>query len=384
MLNFSYVNPVKVVFGKGQISRLRELIPMNAKILITYGGGSIKKNGVYTQVKDALAGHHWLEFGGIEPNPKYETCMQVVEMVKREKIDFLLSVGGGSVLDGTKFIAAAAKYEGGEPWDILEKGAEVKDAVKIGCVMTLPATGSESNSLAVISRNSTQQKLAYYSEKSFPQFCILDPETTMSLSERQVANGIVDTFVHVSEQYMTYPVNTPLQDRMAEGIYLTLIEETPKVKADPMNYEVRANLMWCATWGLNGWIAQGCVQDWLTHMIGHEITALTGTDHGRTLALVLPAVWSYLRESKKEKLLQYAQRIWGITGNDSNQVIDEAISRTKAFFRQAGITATKAEYGVTDEVCRKIAEIAETRNPRWGERQNITGKDVLAILDLCD
>ncbi|MDO4569783.1 MAG: iron-containing alcohol dehydrogenase [Planctomycetia bacterium] len=383
MLNFEYCNPVNIVFGKGQIAKLSKLVPEGVKILVTYGGGSIKKNGVYDQVMQALEGRDVLEFGGIEPNPRYETCMKAVEIVKREKVGFLLAVGGGSVLDGTKFIASAALFEGEEPWDILTIGAEVKDAVPIGAIMTLPATGSEMNGHAVISRNSTGEKLAFWSQKVFPRFAILDPTTTMSLPERQVANGIVDTFVHVCEQYMTYPADTPIQDREAEGALLTLIEEGPKVFIDPTNYNVRANLMWAATVGLNGWMGQGCPQDWATHAIGHEITAFTGTDHGRTLALVMPALWKHEREAKRAKLLQYAQRVWGIQGGDPEKNIDLAIEKTVEFFKSVKIDASKRAYGLTDEICDKIVNVFNTRGVRLGERGAISGKEVGEILKLC-
>ncbi len=291
MLNFTYHNPVKVVFGKGAIAELPKLIPAEAKVLMTYGGGSIKQNGVYEQVIHAMQGRPMLERGGIEPNPRYETCMKAVELAKAEGVDFLLAVGGGSVVDGTKFIAAAVPYRGGDPWDmLLDWGRVPANPLPLGCVLTLPATGSEMNGGAVISRESTGEKLFFVTPQTFPRFSILDPETTYSLPPRQVANGIVDAWVHTTEQYLTYPAEAPLQDRQAEAILLTLIEEGPKALADPQNYAVRANLMWCATQALNGLIGCGVPQDWATHMIGHELTALYGIDHAQSLALVLPGV----------------------------------------------------------------------------------------------
>ncbi|MDO5113880.1 MAG: iron-containing alcohol dehydrogenase [Planctomycetia bacterium] len=382
MQNFEYCNPVRIVFGKGQIARLAELIPQNAKILMTSGGSSIHHNGVYEQVMEALRGRHLLEFRGIEPNPRYETIMKALKLVQAEKIDFLLSVGGGSVLDGTKFLAASAKFEGEDPWDILAKNAEVKTALPIGCVMTLPATGSEMNGFSVVSRESTEEKLAFWSQQVFPVFSILDPEVTKTLPDRQVSNGIVDTFVHVCEQYVTYPVDTPIQDRQAEGVLLTLVEEGPKVFADPDNYDVRANLFWAATVGLNGWLGQGCVQDWATHAIGHEITAFTGTDHAQTLALVLPALWKHQRRKKEDKLVQYAKRVWNIEGENHDVVIDAAIEKTVEFFKSVGIDASRRAYGVTDEVCRKIADVFLARGTVLGERGNITGNEVYEILQL--
>ena len=380
MENFDYCNPVHVVFGKGQIAKLAELVPENATILMTAGGGSIKRNGVYDQVKAALAGKNVIEFFGIEPNPKYETLMKAVEIVKEQKVDFLLAVGGGSTLDGTKFIAAASKFTDGDPWKILEEGAEIKDAVPLGCVMTLPATGSEMNNFAVVSRLSTNEKLAFSSPKVFAKFSILDPSVTMSLPPRQVANGIVDTFVHICEQYLTYPQGTLVQDRQAEALLRVLIEEGPKALTDPMNYEVRANLVWAATKGLDRWLGQGCVQDWATHGIGHEITAFTGADHAQTLALVMPALWKHQIENKREKLLQYAAQVWGIQGENEDAVIEEAIAKTVEFFKSVGMNASRSAYGVTDEVIDKIVAVFNARGTKLGERANIGGKEAGEIL----
>ena len=277
-------------------------------MLLAYGGGSIKNNGVYQQVCDALSDHQVVEFAGIEPNPSYETTMRAVELVKSEQVDFILAVGGGSVIDGCKFIAAAAKFDG-EPWDILAKNAKVTDAVPLGVVLTLPATGSESNSFAVVSKLATKDKFAFGSPLVQPKFAILDPSVMASLPERQITNGIVDAFVHVMEQYLTYSVNAKVQDRFAEGILQTLIEEGPKMFAEP-DSDARANVMWSATMALNGLIGAGVPQDWSTHGIGHEITALYGLDHAQTLAIILPRMMWEMREEKQEKLLQYAKRIW--------------------------------------------------------------------------
>ncbi len=384
MNNFRYKNPVEVVFGKGTIATLSELIPAGTAVMMTYGGGSIKKNGVYDQVLAALKNHRVIEFGGIEPNPRYETCMKAVETAKKENVGFLLAVGGGSVLDGTKFISAAMRYQGADPWDILEKGAAVVDAVPLATVITLPATGSEMNTFAVISRDSTMQKLAFASPKVFPQFAIIDPETNFSLPMRQLTNGIVDTFVHVSEQYMTYPVNSPLQDRQAEAIYQVLLEEGPKAVKNPNDYDSRANICWAATWGLNGWINCGVPQDWATHGIGHEITAFTGTDHAQTLALVLPAVWNHQRQAKAEKLVQFGRRVFGLTEPDREKMIDLVLEKTKAFFREVGMEPSKKNYGVTDDVCRKIVERFEKTGTKLGEHGNLGAKEIGEILQLCD
>jgi len=382
MNNFIYQNPVKIVFGKGQIAKLPELIDANKTILMTYGGGSIKKNGVYDQVKKALAGRKLLEFGGIEPNPRYETLMKAAEVCKKEGVSFLLSVGGGSVLDGTKFIALAAKYKAGDPWDILAKQAPANEAIPLGCILTLPATGSEMNSGFVISREATKEKLAAFNPNVFPLFSILDPETTFTLSKEQTANGIVDAFVHVMEQYMTYPVYAPLQDRQSEAILLTLIEEAPKVMENPQDYNTRAAIMWTATQALNGLIACGVPQDWATHMIGHELTAFYGLDHGKTLAIVLPGVLRHQLKNKEKKLLQYGQRVWKINPTKPDAAL-KAIDKTEKFFRSVGIKTKLSEYSIGKEKFSEIADRFRRRGMRLGEHQAIGPEQVIEILNLC-
>lgn len=380
MNNFIYQNTVKIVFGKGSIKELAALIPKGARILMTYGGGSIKKNGVYEQVKESLKGFDLLEFGGIEPNPRYETLMKAVEICKKSNINFLLSVGGGSVLDGTKFISVAALYEDGDPWDILSKYTEPKNAIPLGSVLTLPATGSEMNMFAVISRDSTNEKLSFGHPLVYPKFSILDPETTFSLSVWQTANGIVDAFVHVMEQYMTYPANASVQDRMAEALIMTLIEEGPKVLKNPNNYNLRANIMWTATLALNGLIGCGVPQDWATHMIGHELTAFYGLDHARTLAIVLFGVWKHQKKMKEEKLKQYAKRIWNLDGNEA---ADKVIELTEQFFRSLGMKTHLKENGIGTEKFEEIAKRFEMRNQKLGEHENIGKEEVIEILNLC-
>ena len=380
MQNFIYHNPTKLVFGRGTIGQLRDLIPAGQRILMTYGGGSIRKNGVYDQVKRALRGRRVLEFGGVEPNPRYETLMKAVSVCRRERVDFLLAVGGGSVLDGTKFIAAAALYRPGDPWDIMAKHAPVSQALPLGCVLTLPATGSESNMFAVISRESTREKLAFSSPCVFPLFSILDPTTNFSLPRRQVQNGIADAFVHVMEQYLTYPADAPLQDRQAEALVKTLIEEGPKVLRRPRHFAARANLVWCATQALNGLIGSGVPQDWTTHMIGHELTAFYGLDHAQTLVVVLPAVWKHQQKAKARKLVQYAERVWGVKrGNKA----DLAIRKTEAFFRSLGLKTRLSEYGIGAEQFPEIAARFDQRGMKLGERQRIGSRQVREILELC-
>lgn len=380
MYNFEYKNPVKIIFGKGTIPNVVNEIPVNKKILMTYGGGSIKRTGVYDQVKSALKGFDLLEFGGIEANPHYETCMKAVELVKNEEVGFILAVGGGSVLDATKFIAAAALYTENDPWDILAKGAEIKAALPLGSVLTLPATGSEMNGNAVITKVATQEKKSLGSSLVMPQFSILDPECVFTLPDRQVANGVVDAFVHVMEQYLTFNVNTPLQDRLAEAILTTLIEEGPKVMANRNDYEAAANFMWCATMALNGLIAVGVPQDWATHMIGHELTAFHGIDHARTLAIVLPGIMNLKRKNKKDKIIQYGERIWGINEGTDDEKIDAAIAKTIAFFESMGIPTTLPEYDVPASSIDRISLRFKESGFKFGEKQDIDYQMVEFIL----
>lgn len=384
MNNFVYFNPVKVVFGKGSISSLSDLIPKGQKIMLAYGGGSIKQNGVYDQVVKALKGYDVVEFSGIEPNPGYETCMQAVEIVKKEKVEFILAVGGGSVLDGVKFIAAASKFEGGDPWKILSDKAEVKSAMPLGSVITLPATGSEMNAYSVISKKSTNEKFAFYSPEVFPKFSIIDPEVTFSLPKRQVINGLVDTFVHVVEQYATFNVNSPLQDRQAEAILNTLVEISKDVLNKENDYESRANFFWCATSALNGVISCGVPQDWATHMIGHELTALYGIDHAQSLAIVLPRVWKYNLELKQQKLLQYGERVFGIEGKDNKKTALKVIKRTEKFFQKLGIKTELSDYKIeAKDAADKISERFKLREAKLGEKEQLTYKDIKKILKNC-
>lgn len=384
MENFVFHNPVKLIFGKGQIAQLGREVPKGARVLFAYGGGSIKANGVHAQVVAALNGadHAFVEFGGIEPNPRYETLMKAVELARAEKLDFVLAVGGGSVADGCKFIAAAIPFEG-EPWDILAKHAKVRAATPLGVVLTLPATGSEMNSYAVISRAATQEKLAFGSPLVTPRFSVLDPETTYSLPPRQIGNGIVDAFVHVLEQYLTFPADAPLQDRLAESVLATLVDIGPKAMANPPDYQARANLMWCATMALNGLIGQGVPQDWTTHYIGHELTALTGIDHARTLAAVWPGVVAVQRAAKRAKLAQFAARVWGIEDGPESRRIDAAIAKTRAFFESVGVPTGLAGYddipaGVADLIADRLAQRGGLP---LGERGDVDRDAVKRILE---
>ncbi|WP_434930853.1 iron-containing alcohol dehydrogenase [Shewanella sp. HL-SH5] len=348
MLNFNYRNPTHVVFGKDRIAELDQLVPANAKVLITYGGGSVVRFGTLDKVKAALGNRTVVEFGGIEANPKYDTLMQAVEVARKENIDFLLAVGGGSVMDGTKFIALAIQFEG-DTASLLHHGfapvpvAEDK-VIPLGVIATLPATGSEMNAFAVVSYKGGKFPVNHPSV--YPTFAMLDPELTFSLPKIQVANGVVDAFVHVLEQYATYPVDARVQDRTAEGIMRTLIEIGPITVEEPTNYEARANLMWSATSALNGMIGVGVPFDWTTHMIGHELTAIFNIDHAQTLAVVLPSVWRVLKTQKHAKLLQYAERVWDITEGDEDSRVEQAIVKTEAFFQQVGLKTRLRDHGV--------------------------------------
>lgn len=379
MNNFDFYNPTKILFGKGKISEIKHEIPQDAKVLVTYGGGSIKRNGVYDQVAEALQSFDWTEFGGIEPNPRYETCMRAVKKVKEENIDFLLAVGGGSVYDGTKFISAATYFEG-DPWDILAKGADVTKALPLAGILTLPATGSEMNSVAVITKEETHEKLPFGNPLLYPKFSVLDPSVTSSLSQRQTANGVVDAFVHVMEQYMTYPTGNHLQERFAESILLTLIEDGTEYYENPGNYEKAANIMWSATMALNGLVGAGVPNDWSTHMIGHELTAFHEIDHARTLAIVLPGTWTVLKSNKRVRLLQYAERVWKITSGTEEAKIEEAIQKTEQFFNSLGIKTRLSDYDVGEATIRKVVKRFQERQWYLGENKNVGPENVEKIL----
>lgn len=350
MLNFNFYNPTHIVFGKDRLTEIAGLVPANAKILITYGGGSIKKFGTFDKITEVLKDFEVYEFGGIEPNPQLSTCLKAVELVKEKNIDFLLSVGGGSVLDATKYISIAAKYEDDDYASLIKGGfnpAPVTDAIPLGSVLTLPATGSEMNCFSVIS--SDEGKFGWLSPLVFPKFSVLDPTLTYTLPIKQVANGITDTFVHIVEQYITYPVDAKVQDRFAEGVLQTLIEIAPKAINEPEDYNTRANFMWAATVALNGIIGSGVPQDWSTHMIGHEFTDRFGIDHGRTLALVLPTLLRERKVKKEAKLLQYAERVWNITEGTTDEIIEAAIVKTEEFFNSLEVPTRISEYDIKKE-----------------------------------
>lgn len=382
MNDFNFYNPTRIVFGKNTIAQLDALVPAKARVLVLYGGESARKNGTLDEVRTALGDRDVQEFGGIEPNPAFETLMQAVKQIQREKNDFLIAVGGGSVIDGTKFIAAAACFEG-DPWSIMEThGSNVTQALPFASVLTLPATGSEMNNGAVITRSATHTKLPFMSPHVFPQFSILDPTKTFTLPEKQVANGVVDAFVHVVEQYLTYPVDARVQDRFSEGLLQTLIEIGPKLMTDKQNYDLCANLMWTATLALNGLIGAGVPQDWSTHMIGHELTARYGIDHARTLAIVLPANLQVRRAAKREKLLQYAARVWGISNGNEEERIDAAIAKTRTFFESLGLPTTLSAYNLGEQDINAIVGQLEAHGmTALGEKSDLTPEISRRILE---
>ncbi|MEK6451903.1 MULTISPECIES: iron-containing alcohol dehydrogenase [unclassified Myroides] len=384
MLNFELYNPTRLLYGEGQIGEIKNYIPANAKVLIAYGGGSIFKNGVYDQVKEALQGFDVVEFGGIEPNPHFETVVKAVDIIKAEGVDFILGVGGGSVIDGVKFISAAVYFEG-DPIAIVQKKMRVDwKAMPYGAILTLPATGSEMNCGAVVTIEKTKEKLSFEGESLYPVFSVCDPKVIASLPERQIANGLADSFVHVLEQYLTFPQNAPLQDRFAEGILSTVIEVSKPILEDPTNYEAANNYMWCCTMALNGLISKGVKVDWVTHAIGHELTALYGIDHGRTLAIIGPNLYRVMFETKKEKLAQLGRRVFNIQGDNDDVVAKEAIEAMVEFFHSLGIQTKISDY--TEDFEKASAFIADRFAERgWeamGEKHNITVDKVKEIVEL--
>jgi len=382
MDNFNFQNPVKIIFGRDRLPSITAEIPKHSKLMITCGGGSIRKNGVYDQVINALTGFNHIEFWGIEPNPLFETLIKAVDIARAEKVDFLLAVGGGSVADGTKLISAAIPFDG-DPWEIVKRRAKPTKVVPFGCVLTLPATGSEMNCGAVITRRDTREKLSFQNPMVFPRFSVLDPTFTYSLPAVQVANGIVDAFVHVTEQYLTFPAQAPIQDRFSEGILCTLIEEGPKTIANTTDYDSRANLMWAATMALNGLIGCGVPQDWATHMIGHELTAFFGLDHAQTLAVVLPSLLWVQRDSKRWKLVQYAKRVWNINDGGEAELIESAIGKTRSFFESLGLSTHLSDLGATEDISDLIVSRFQSRNMLpMGDSKDLCADKIREILRL--
>ncbi|WP_299247917.1 iron-containing alcohol dehydrogenase [uncultured Lacinutrix sp.] len=384
MNNFEFKNPTKIIFGKDTIEKVKEEIPQDAKVLLLYGGGSIKKNGIYDQVKTALANVEVVEFGGIPANPEYSVLIEVLKVIKDQNINYLLAVGGGSVIDGTKFLSAAALFDGDTPWDILTKNIRTEKGMPFGTVLTLPATGSEMNSGAVITRAETKEKLAMGGPGLFPEFSILDPQVITSIPQRQLANGLTDAFTHVLEQYMTYPIGAILQDRFAESILQTLVEVAPTVIKDPTDYKAASNFMWSCTMALNGLIQKGVPGDWAVHAIGHELTALFGIDHARTLAVIAPSHYKFNFEDKKEKLAQYGERVWNITEGSTDDKAYAAIEKTVDFFHELGIDTKLSDYtkdyeGTAEEISKRFTDRGWTG---LGEHQTLSPDKVEKIVKM--
>ncbi len=373
MNNFNFFNPTRIVFGEGQIKEINQLIPETARVMILFGGQSAKKHGTVDEVISALGDRYFEEFGGIEANPSYTTLMRAVEQIRDNQLDYLLAVGGGSVIDGTKFVAAAVNCDG-DPWqEILVNGAkEIQSALPFGSVLTLPATGSEMNANSVVTRYETQEKLAFNNPQVYPQFSVLDPTKAYTLPAKQLANGVVDAYTHIMEQYLTYPVGAKVQDRFAEGLLLTLIETGPELLETPADYNLQANFMWTATLALNGLIGAGVPQDWATHMIGHELTALHGLDHAQTLAIILPSIMQEQRAHKHDKLLQYAERVWHITEGDDESRINLAITKTRDFFEQMGVKTRLSDYQIhADAIPVMIKQLGEHGLNQLGEHGDV-------------
>lgn len=380
MQNFSFKNPTKLIFGKDSISTLSKEIPTGTKVLLLFGGGSVKRNGVYEQVTNALKEYDTKEFWGIESNPKVETCRDAIAVGRAHGSDFVLAVGGGSVIDAAKLISASLLSEK-DPWDIVRRGVAKGPFVPLGTVLTIPATGSEMNRGSVISKGETKEKFAFYGQ--FPIFSIIDPEVTYSLPKYQLACGVADSFAHILEQYMTYPGQSRVMDRWAEGLLLTLQEIGPKVVWEAPDYDLRCDFMVTATMALNGFIAWGVVEDWSTHMIGHELTALCNITHGHSLAIVFPALLRVMKNhGKREKLLQYADRVWGITAGNEEKRIEAAIAMTEGFFRSIGLSTRLEENAIGEDTIEEIVHRFRERKVQFGEKGLVDAEKTNEILHL--
>lgn len=384
MNNFELHNPTRIYFGRDQILKLKSLIPKNANILFIYGQNSIKTHGIYSKIVDQLKPFKVMEFPNVEPNPSVEHLSKAINICKENDINFLICAGGGSVIDATKFISIAThSTQSNDPWYMITKKLPISKAIPFGTILTLPATGSEMNCASVISKKSTKEKIGFIRSEMYPQFSILDPSYTFSLSSEQTANGIIDSFVHVLEQYLTYPVNSPIQDRFAEGILLTLIEEGPKALEFPTEYDIRANIMWSSTVALNGWISPGVPQDWTTHMVGHQLTALFNIPHAQTLAILLPSVMEYQKTKKRDKIIQFAQRVWSLKNNDENLLVDMCISKTRHFFESLGIKTRLSKYGIQRNQLPLVLDALKKQGLVYlGEHQDIRLEDSQKILEI--
>lgn len=377
-MKFSYVNPTLIQFGQQQIAALTDLIAKDQKVLVVYGGGSIKKNGVYDEVAAALEGFDWVEFSGVGANPTIEVLDQAVKICKEQGIDFVLGVGGGSVIDGVKYIAASAVYDG-EGWDIPTGKHTIISALPIGAVLTLPATGSESNQNSVVSKEATKQKLPFASPEVLPKFAIMDPDVMKTLPQRQLVNGLVDAWVHTCEQYLTFPEGALVQEGYAEALLKAL--KTLGDNFESQDDAWRANLMWAANQALNGLIGSGVSQDWATHMIGHELTAAYGVDHARSLAIVQPSLLRNQFAVKKAKLEQMGKNVFGLAQTDD--LAEQTIQAIEAFYHSLDVATELTEHG--DDKAAAIDNIIGKLEAHGmvalGENQAITLKESREILE---
>lgn len=385
MDNFTFYNPTKIHFGRGAITKISEEIPANTKVLITYGGGSIKKNGIFDQINFALANNRIYEFGGIEPNPEYSTLLKAVALIKTEKIEYIIAAGGGSVIDGTKFIAAASKLEPEQDaWLLIQNRIPVNEVMPFGAVLTLPATSSEMNHIGVISNYKTKEKFSFRDYKLFPKFAILDPETTYSLPQHQLANGIVDGFIHVAEQYLNDAPNAMVQDRFAESLMKIFIEEGPKAyKAKKPDYDTRANLMWATSWSLNTLLQMGIKIDFGTHKWGHELTALYGIDHARSLAVIFPTMLRLATPKRLLKMARFAEEVWGIKDGSPSDKAHKAIGKMIEFFQSFDISTRFIDNNVPLEAITIILERFEARGMIYSSKlEDVTNKDLATALNI--
>jgi alcohol dehydrogenase YqhD (iron-dependent ADH family) len=386
--NFVFHNPTKLIFGKGTLPSLKEEVPKyGKKVLLVYGGGSIKRNGIYEETMKYLReiDAEVFELPGVEPNPRLSTVHKGVEICKKENIELLLAVGGGSVIDATKAIAVGAKYDG-DVWDIITKKAEVKDALPLGTVLTLAATGSEMNSGSVITNWETQEKLGWGSPYSFPKFSILDPTHTFTVPRDQTVYGIVDMMSHALEHYFSLAPNVPYNERMVESLLTTVIETAPKLLEDLQNYEYRETIMFCGTMALNGVINQGMRGDWATHGIEHAVSAVYDIPHGGGLAIIFPNWIRYNLDVTTPKMKQLAIRVFNVdsTGKSDRQIAEEGIDRLRQFWNSIGAPSRLADYNIDDSKLELMAEKAVSpAGGSLGRFKELTKRDVLEILKMC-
>ena len=380
MQNFIFFNDTKYVFGKGQIARLSELVPPKTKLLVVYGGGSVKKNGVYDQVKAALKGFEYTEFWGVHSNPDVDTVRSAAAEGLLFGAQMVLGVGGGSVADAVKFIAAAIADPFADIWD-MAKGAKAKQ-VPFACVMTMPATGSEMNNGAVLSNNATKEKLGTF-RGDYPRFSIVDPEVVRSVPLYQRANALADAYVHVLEQYVTTPGQNRILDRWAEGVLSSLREISADAMKEDPTYDTLCDYAYAMTMALNNFLRMGITQDWATHQIGHQITAYAGVTHGESLTMVWSALADTLRGQKHAKLLQYAERVLNIRAKDEpdeEKRIDAALKETDAWFKSLGLATSLKEKGLGMDVVDFVEKRFNDYGAHYGEGKNVDGAMARKIL----